>query len=90
MELICLKSLKPGDELTFFYPSTEWEMVQPFSCQCGNPDCLQVIMGAAHLSTETLEKYRLTDFIKNKLGSARTGEKQATRKRKKVERAVKD
>lgn len=63
MELVCIKAVVPGDELTFFYPSTEWEMAQPFICNCGTPDCLQIINGAAHLSIETLEKYRLTDFI---------------------------
>ena len=29
MQLICLQPLQPGDEMTFFYPSTEWEMTQP-------------------------------------------------------------
>lgn len=64
MELICLKPLKPGDELTFFYPSTEWDMAQPFVCNCGNSNCLQLINGASHLDKSTLKKYRLTDFIK--------------------------
>jgi SET domain len=64
MELICLKPLQPGDELTFFYPSTEWEMSQPFVCNCKSSNCLQLINGAAHLDTSTLQKYRLTDFIK--------------------------
>jgi hypothetical protein len=63
MELIALKSILPGDELCFFYPSTEWEMAQPFLCRCASPDCLQLINGAAHLSRETLNKYRLTSFI---------------------------
>ena len=67
MELICLQPLQPGDELTFFYPSTEWEMSQPFVCNCGNRDCLQLINGASHLSIETLAKYRLTDFIKSQV-----------------------
>ena len=65
MELICLKPLQPGDELTFFYPSTEWEMSQPFVCNCGHASCLQLINGASHLSKETLRRYRLTDFIVN-------------------------
>ena len=30
----CLKDIKAGDELRFFYPATEWEMAQPFSCIC--------------------------------------------------------
>ena len=63
MQLICLSPLQPGDELTFFYPSTEWEMVQSFVCNCGDAGCLQLINGASHLSVETLAKYRLTDFI---------------------------
>lgn len=64
MELICLKPLQPGDELTFFYPSTEWEMSQPFVCNCKSDNCLQLINGAAHLDKTTLQNYRLTDFIK--------------------------
>ena len=64
MELICLKPLQPGDELTFFYPSTEWDMSQPFVCNCKSPNCLQLINGASHLDQSTLNKYHLTDFIK--------------------------
>jgi hypothetical protein len=67
MELVCLKTIRPGVEITFFYPSTEWEMAQPFSCNCGSPDCLKLINGASHLSPEILEKYMLTDFIQNKV-----------------------
>lgn len=64
MELICIKALQPGDELTFFYPSTEWEMSQPFVCNCKNKNCLQLINGASYLDKSTLNKYRLTNFIK--------------------------
>ena len=63
MRVICLKELNVGDELTFFYPSTEWDMVQPFVCNCGSKDCLQLINGASHLSLKTIKKYRITDFI---------------------------
>lgn len=68
MELVCLQPLQPGDELTFFYPSTEWDMSQPFVCNCKNANCLQLINGASHLDTSTLLKYRLTDFIKKQAG----------------------
>ncbi|MBK6632909.1 MAG: SET domain-containing protein-lysine N-methyltransferase [Chitinophagaceae bacterium] len=67
MELVCLRSLQPGDEFTFFYPSTEWEMAQPFVCNCGHEGCLQLINGASHLSVETLSKYKLTDFIRQQV-----------------------
>ena len=67
MELVCLQPLQPGDEFTFFYPSTEWEMSQPFVCNCGSAACLQLINGASHLSVETLSKYKLTDFIRQQV-----------------------
>ncbi len=62
-ELVALKKIEIGDELTFFYPSTEWEMQQPFACTCGYKDCLQQIMGAKFLSAKAKEKYQLTQFI---------------------------
>lgn len=67
MELSCLRPVMPGEEFTFFYPSTEWDMAQPFVCQCGEANCLQLIRGAAHLSAETLQQYRLTDFIQQQI-----------------------
>lgn len=29
------KGIKKGETLTFFYPSTEWDMGVPFDCLCG-------------------------------------------------------
>ncbi|UAY52061.1 SET domain-containing protein-lysine N-methyltransferase [Ferruginibacter albus] len=63
MQVVCLREINVGEELTFFYPSTEWDMVQPFVCNCGSKDCLQLINGASHLSMQTIKKYRVTDFI---------------------------
>jgi hypothetical protein len=62
-EFIALKKIEPGDELTFFYPSTEWNMQQPFSCHCQQKGCLGSINGAAHLPPSVLGRYRLTQFI---------------------------
>lgn len=67
MQLIALKDIKPEDELTFFYPSTEWNMIQPFNCYCGHANCLGEIKGAAHIPEDVIKQYRLTDFIKNEL-----------------------
>ncbi|MEJ7587640.1 MAG: hypothetical protein WKI04_08770 [Ferruginibacter sp.] len=67
MQLVCISAVQPGDEFRFFYPSTEWEMAQPFVCDCGSKNCLQLINGAAHINPETLAGYRLTDFILQKL-----------------------
>ncbi|EDR05667.1 uncharacterized protein LACBIDRAFT_302809 [Laccaria bicolor S238N-H82] len=52
--LRALRRIEPGETLTFFYPSTEWEMDQPFDCQCGTPSCLGTIQGAKFLTTNEL------------------------------------
>ncbi len=71
MQLVCLQAIQPGEEMRFFYPSAEWEMAQPFVCNCGSSECLQLINGASHLSDATLEKYRLTEFILQQLKQRR-------------------
>ncbi len=74
MQLVALKQLLPQEELTFFYPSTEWKMTQSFNCYCGSHACIGNIKGAAYLSKEVLERYSFTDFIQQQLA------KQAARK----------
>ncbi|KAK4683818.1 hypothetical protein P7C73_g6401, partial [Tremellales sp. Uapishka_1] len=48
--------LKEGQDITFFYPSTEWDMAQGFDCSCGAEECLQRIQGAKYISLDDLEK----------------------------------
>jgi len=60
--------LKAGDELTFFYPSTEWDMAQGFSCFCGAKTCRGFISGAKNMSREQLEGNWLNAHIRNLLG----------------------
>jgi UDP-N-acetylmuramoyl-tripeptide--D-alanyl-D-alanine ligase len=67
MQLVALRSVKKGDELTYFYPSTEWDMAQPFTCHCGSGNCLKEIKGALYISEEILNKYRLSSFIQRQL-----------------------
>jgi hypothetical protein len=67
MQLVALKSIGAQEEMTFFYPSTEWKMTQPFNCYCGSANCLSDIRGAAFLSEEALKHYRFTGFIQQQL-----------------------
>jgi hypothetical protein len=67
MQLIALSGIQPGDEFMFFYPSTEWDMAQPFDCFCGTVQCLHRIQGAAHLTDEQAMRYRLTQFIQEQI-----------------------
>ncbi len=67
MEISSLRPIQAGDELTFFYPSTEYLMESPFNCMCGSNECLHSIAGAALLSPEIIHRYKFTDFIMQKL-----------------------
>lgn len=50
------RPIRAGEPLTFFYPSTEWDMSQGFECQCGEKDkCLGWIRGAKDLPKEQLD-----------------------------------
>ncbi len=69
MQLIALKQIKAEEEFSFFYPSTEWAMAQPFYCYCGSGYCLQNIQGASFLTPAQLRKYKFTDFINSQLAS---------------------
>ncbi|KAJ7743102.1 hypothetical protein B0H16DRAFT_1860129, partial [Mycena metata] len=42
--------------VTFFYPSTEWEMEQAFECQCGTKKCLGRIQGANFLTVDQVKE----------------------------------
>lgn len=68
MNLIALKDIKIGEEVTFFYPSTEWKMAQPFDCFCKSENCLGRIEGASKIQTEILKKYQLSSYISRKSG----------------------
>lgn len=71
-EIIALRDIASNEEISFFYPSTEWTMTQPFDCFCGAANCLGQIQGAAHLSRKTLAQYRLADHIEHKLAQQKT------------------
>ncbi|KAI5454372.1 hypothetical protein NCC49_004427 [Naganishia albida] len=45
-----------GEALTFFYPSTEWDMGAPFACACGESNCLGQIQGAKYLTLAQLKQ----------------------------------
>ncbi|KAF9295822.1 hypothetical protein BGZ74_010599 [Mortierella antarctica] len=63
MAVVAVVDLKEGDNLTFFYPSSEWEMDQPFTCWCGADKCVKSIQGAKFLSSEVMSRYFTTSHI---------------------------
>ena len=76
MVMIARRDIEKGEELSFFYPSTEWEMAAPFICLCGSANCIHVVAGARFLPLSTLETHYLnshtretiTDLLKNTKG----------------------
>jgi hypothetical protein len=49
---ITSKPIKKGEELSFNYLTTEYDMKEPFICVCGTCDRDTVIRGFKHLSSE--------------------------------------
>ncbi len=68
--LVALRPIAPGDELCFFYPSTEWQMASPFECACGSPRCLGRITGAARIARPILAEHRLSQHVQRLLAAA--------------------
>jgi len=77
MQLRAVAPIHAGDELTFFYPSTEWAMSEAFECHCGSAHCLGRIQGAAYLDDETLKRYDLAEHVKDLLWLRKLKQRQA-------------
>ncbi|AQT74963.1 MULTISPECIES: SET domain-containing protein-lysine N-methyltransferase [Streptomyces] len=75
LQVVALRPIAAGEELTFFYPSTEWEMVGPFACLCGADRCIGTVSGARDLPPAVLERYALNphiaDLLAGRAGSGR-------------------
>ena len=57
------RNLEKGDMLSFFYPSTEWEMDRGFKCLCGEKSCVGEVQGAKNMSREELERWFINGYI---------------------------
>jgi hypothetical protein len=62
--MVARYDIQPGEELSYFYPSTEWEMDAPFICLCGASNCIHVVAGARFLPLSTLESHYLNKHIR--------------------------
>lgn len=66
------RDLKKGDVLTFWYPSSEWDMAQPFDCSCGTDRCQGRISGAKDMDLAVLREYWLNEHIERMLAARKT------------------
>ncbi|KAF3194354.1 hypothetical protein TWF225_006902 [Orbilia oligospora] len=75
LRVVADRDLEAGDELTFFYPSTEYISPRPFNCLCGaeNGVCIGRQEGAHFLDNSILGKYFLNEHIKNLIAERDSG-----------------
>lgn len=67
MEIVALRAIAAGEEIQFFYPSTEWTMDRAFDCLCGASACLGRIAGADSLDDDALARYAFNQHILDRL-----------------------
>jgi len=67
--VVALRDITDGEELGYFYPSTEWRLAVPFDCGCGTPSCVGRLAGTADLPPSTVLRYRLNAHILRLLGA---------------------
>lgn len=48
--LVAQRDIRAGEELTFDYCATEYDMAEPFTCRCGKPGCYGEVRGFKYLS----------------------------------------
>lgn len=57
------KDINPGEELNYFYPSTEWDMARPFKCNCKSSRCIGHVKGAWWTPVNIMSSYYLNNHI---------------------------
>ena len=70
MKIFALKDLKAGDEITFFYPSTEYTMAQPFPCWCGAKECIRIVAGAYYVPVSQLSGFYVNKHIREAIAKS--------------------
>jgi hypothetical protein len=56
--LVALRPIAAGEEVTFDYHTTEWDMASPFACLCGAPRCVGQVRGFRHLDGKRKRELR--------------------------------
>lgn len=57
-DFVARRNLKAGDEITFDYDTTEWELAASFSCSCDDiPDCRGKVDGFKNNQTQIRKQY---------------------------------
>jgi hypothetical protein len=74
IRLTALRPIKAGEELTYNYNTTEYDLVNSeapsfFKCSCDSKDCYEIIKGFKYLKQKEKIKPFLSPFLKKKFSS---------------------
>ncbi len=72
MKFVALKNIKKGEEITFDYDTTEYDLVkekEDFDCKCHSKNCRRRVQGFKHLSLKEKKKIKnmLSPYLKRML-----------------------
>jgi SET domain-containing protein len=67
-EVVALRAIDFGQEITFNYNTTEYDMAEPFACRCGSDRCAGLVRGFRHLPAD--ERARLRPWLADHLLAA--------------------
>ena len=56
--LVALRPIAAGEEITYNYNTSEWELAEPFECRCGSPACERTIRGFRFLARQERERIK--------------------------------
>jgi hypothetical protein len=64
-----LRQIKKGEEVTFNYLTTEWDLANKFDCKCGSKKCYGKIKGFRYLTRKQQKELEplLSPFLRKKL-----------------------
>lgn len=64
--VIARRDIEPGEAVTFNYNTTEYDMAEPFRCNCQSAMCVGIVRGARHLTRgqRALIEDWLADYLK--------------------------
>lgn len=68
---VAARDIAAGEEVTFNYLTSEWDMAEAFDCRCGAERCLSKIRGFRYLSPGEQERLapHLTPFLRARRGA---------------------
>lgn len=65
LTLVSMRSIEPGEAITFSHPGPEVELAQSFVCRCGHPDGIDVPPGEGRPCRRTLSYRELQRCVED-------------------------